>query len=454
MIMHITIGPTGRLRPGRFAASRTGTCAMARSISSAMHAVLALARNDLRLLARRRGDLFFTFGWPLVVAVFFGMLFAGPGEGRAALSIALVDEDGTDGSRAFASRLAAEASLAVESTSREDGEALVRQGKHTACVVLLAGFGAAAGRPFFGAPPQIEVGADPSRRAETGLLTGLLHQAAAESLQRTLQDPEAMQGMIRQARTGLVFGPALGDREGLAATDRFLVELQRFLEKRPQGTGGGLAAVAIETRPLAARRNGPRSSFEFSFPQGILWGIMGCAATFGVGLVAERNGGTLVRLLTTPLTRTEVLLGKAVACFAAILAVEALLLVVGAAAFGVRPGSLGLLAAASLAVAVAFVGLMMLISTLGRTERSASGAGWAILLVMSMLGGGMVPLFVMPPWMAAASNVSPVKWAVLALEGALWRGFTAAEMILPCAILVLVGALAFAVGVRNFRTVS
>ena len=455
MIMHIAMGPTGRLRPGRVTASRAGTCIMARSISSAMHAVLALARNDLRLLARRRGDLFFTFGWPLVVAVFFGMLFAGPGEGRAALSIALVDEDGTDGSKAFASRLAADSSLKVKSTTREDGEALVRQGKQTACVVLKAGFGAAAGRPFFGAPPQVEVGADPSRKAETGLLTGLLHQAAAEGLQRTLQDPEAMQRMIRQARTGLVFGPAVGDKEGLAATDRFLVELQRFLEKRPAGRGRGpgggddrdagrspLGGVGPAARSSSAS---PRGSCGESWaaPPRSEWGSWP-SATAAPSSASSRPRSPA----------REVLLGKAVACFVAILAVEALLLVVGAVAFGVRPASLGLLVAASLAVAVAFVGLMMMISTLGRTERSASGAGWAILLVMSMLGGGMVPLFVMPPWMATASNVSPVKWAVLALEGALWRGFTAAEMLLPCAILVLVGGVAFAVGVRNFRTVS
>ena len=51
----------------------------------------------------------------------------------------------------------------------------------------------------------------------------------------------------------------------------------------------------------------------------------------------ERNAGTLLRLLTTPLSRAQVLLGKAVACFAAILAVEALLLVVGAVAFGRAP---------------------------------------------------------------------------------------------------------------------
>ena len=423
-------------------------------IIGAMHAILALARNDLRLLARRRGDLFFTFGWPLIVAIFFGLLFAGPGEGRSALGIALVDEDGSDGSKAFAVGLASTPGLKVERATREEAEALVRRGKQVACVILKPGFGVAASRPFFGTPPQIEIGVDPSRKAETALLEGLLHQAAAENLQRTLQDPEAMQKMIRQARSGLLFGPGVGDPEGLAATDRFLVELQRFLEKRPAGAGGGMAPVKVETRPLAAPRRGPRNSFEFSFPQGILWGIMGCAATFGVGLVAERNAGTLVRLLTTPLSRTQVLLGKAAACFVAILCVETLLLVVGALAFGVRPGSAGLLVAACLSVAVAFVGLMMLISTLGRTERSASGAGWAILLVMSMLGGGMVPLFVMPPWMATASNVSPVKWAVLALEGALWRGFTAAEMLLPCAILALVGAVAFAAGVRNFRAVS
>ena len=123
--------------------------------------------------------------------------------------------------------------------------------------------------------------------------------------------------------------------------------------------------------------------------------------------MAERNAGTLVRLLVAPLTRTHVLLGKALACFVAILAVEALLLLVGAVAFRVRPASPGLLVAACLAVAVAFVGLMMLISTLGQTERSASGAGWAILLVLSMLGGGMVPLFVMPAWMADGQPPEP-----------------------------------------------
>ena len=68
-----------------------------------MKVVLALALKDLRLLARHRGDLFFVLAWPVVLAVLFGVIFAAPPEGRSPLGVALVDEDGSDGSRAFAS---------------------------------------------------------------------------------------------------------------------------------------------------------------------------------------------------------------------------------------------------------------------------------------------------------------------------------------------------------------
>ena len=40
-----------------------------------MRAVLALALKDLRLLARDRAAAFFTFAFPLAIALFFGYVF-------------------------------------------------------------------------------------------------------------------------------------------------------------------------------------------------------------------------------------------------------------------------------------------------------------------------------------------------------------------------------------------
>ena len=43
---------------------------------------------------------------------------------------------------------------------------------------------------------------------------------------------------------------------------------------------------------------------------------------------------------------------------------------------------------------------------------------------------------------------SPMKWAILAYEGAIWRGFTFGDMVLPCAILLTVGVVTFGIGAR------
>jgi ABC-2 type transport system permease protein len=190
-----------------------------------------------------------------------------------------------------------------------------------------------------------------------------------------------------------------------------------------------------------------------TFPQGVVWGIIGCVMTFAVGIVTERVRGTFVRLQIAPLTRAQVLGGKALACFLSITILQIAIFTMGAFLFGVYPSSLPLLVLACASASAGFVGFMMMISSFGRTEQAVAGAGWAMLMPMAMLGGAMIPQFVMPSWMLTASNVSPVKWAILAIEGAVWRGFSPAEMVIPCAILLGFGAFCFVIGIRGLREV-
>ena len=89
---------------------------------------------------------------------------------------------------------------------------------------------------------------------------------------------------------------------------------------------------------------------------------------------------------------------------------------------------------------------MMTMSVLGKTEQSVSGSGWAINMVMAMIGGCMVPVMFMPKFIQTVSVLSPIKWAILAIEGAIWREFTFGEMLMPCGILIGVGVLGLVVG--------
>ena len=415
-----------------------------------MRPILALALKDLRVLPRIRMAFFFTFIWPVIVAVMFGYAFSGSGDGATrAMKIAVVDDDGSEGSRAFIARLESSGHFEVAMMPRADAESAVRRGQLAAFLAIKPGFGAGSQRMFYGPPREIEVGADPSRKAEAGMLEGLLMQAAASDMQQMLSDPTASLTMVDKA-----IGDASRDPAAPRELVHFLGELKTFVgspaSQRDAAVGGSQwQPLKIVSAPITRERSGPRNPFEITFPQGVIWGLIGCAMSFGLSLVSERTRGTFVRLSMAPLTRAQILGGKALACFVAMVVVQTLLYALGVTLFAVRPGSWPMLLLASLCATLAFCGFMMLVSTLGKTEQAASGAAWAIMMPLSMLGGGMVPQIVMPAWMSTAGNISPVKWAIRAIEGALWRDFTLTEMLLPCGVLLVFGYICFAIGTRR-----
>lgn len=429
-----------------------------------MGTVLAICLKDLHLLLRDRAGLFFTFGFPIVYALFFGSIFSGGGDDRR-IPLRLVDLDNTPASAAFLDSLATRPGLEARRDSLAGAEDAVRRGRATAALIVKPGFGRHQERLFSGEPPEVELLHDPSRQAEAGLLQGVLMEQAFIGLETRFRDTRSFLPEVRAWRDSLA--QPMARRPELDPLRRWTGELELFLEShavaeslagaRPDTTtgreGGALAGfepLRVTTRELRAAQEGPGSTFEISFPQGMLWGVLSVAASFGISLVVERREGTLRRLRAAPLRRRQILAGKALACFSLIVVLSLVMLLAGLP-FGVRAERPALLAAALLATAAAFTGLMLLISVLGRTERAASGIGWSLMTVFAMLGGGMVPLFYMPAWMRTLGTISPVKWAILALEGALWRGFGWAELLPVCGILFAIGIVAAAVGLRAFR---
>ena len=61
------------------------------------------------------------------------------------------------------------------------------------------GFGASASQ-FPGEPPEVELGLDPSRKAEAGLLQGLIMKSMVSAMVTRFQDPAAVRLMIADSK--------------------------------------------------------------------------------------------------------------------------------------------------------------------------------------------------------------------------------------------------------------
>jgi ABC-2 type transport system permease protein len=139
----------------------------------------------------------------------------------------------------------------------------------------------------------------------------------------------------------------------------------------------------------------------------------------GGSILTERIWHTWERIRATALRPAELLVGKAVPAMTALLAQQALIIGFGVAVLGLGVPSPVLLALAVAAWTVALLGMGAAIGVLARSLSELSVIYDIGGLILSSLGGALVPLSVMPGWVRHVAPASPGYWAVSVLRAAL-----------------------------------
>lgn len=158
----------------------------------------------------------------------------------------------------------------------------------------------------------------------------------------------------------------------------------------------------------------------------------------GGSLLSERIWHTWERLRATAAHPVEILLGKAVPAITALLAQQAVVIGFGVAALGLTVGSVPLLVVALLAWTITLVSLGAAIGLIARSMSAMSACYDIGGMILSSLGGALVPLAAMPVWVRHVAPASPGYWAVSALTAAFrgdpGRTFTASAVLLGFAL--------------------
>jgi ABC-2 type transport system permease protein len=163
----------------------------------------------------------------------------------------------------------------------------------------------------------------------------------------------------------------------------------------------------------------------------------------GTAMLTERSWHTWDRLRSTRASIPELLLGKALPVYAALLLQQTILLLYGITVIGVRPrGAYWLLAVAVAVWGATLLAIGAALAAVVRSHGQLSAICDVGALVLTTIGGAFVPTTMFPHWLQAVAPVSPGYWALTMLQAAL-RGDVAGTLA-PAVILLLVGT---AVGV-------
>jgi len=219
-----------------------------------------------------------------------------------------------------------------------------------------------------------------------------------------------------------------------------------------------LGAAAGRPLPPIEARVRPRYNPGLRSPNYIVPGLVGVILTLtmvlvtAMAIVRERERGTLEQLIVTPITRTELMLGKIAPYVGVGLVQMSAVLFLGRFVFDVPlTGNVLLLYGVALIFVVASLSLGLFISTLVRTQQQAMQVSFVFVLPNILLSGFMFPRQAMPlvfQWLGA---LLPLTHFLKVLRGILLKGVGVPalwpEVLILCAFAVgLIG-----LAVRRFH---
>ena len=177
-------------------------------------------------------------------------------------------------------------------------------------------------------------------------------------------------------------------------------------------------------------------------------GIMSAAQI----VVLERKSRSLQRLLTTAISRVEIVLGHYLTMFIMIFLQLALLIGFGQLALGLdylREPVATLLLAVTMSLWTASLGL--LIGVLAKTEDQVIIFSMIPMFILSGMGGAWMPLEITGEAFQTIGHLLPTAWAMDGIQNIIVRGLGLESALLPVGIMAAYAVVLFALAVWRFK---
>jgi ABC-2 type transport system permease protein len=386
-------------------------------------------------LVRDRAALAMSFVLPVLFFLIFAAIFSGATGEQMRLKVALADEIRTETTTRLLDALRRDSALLQVGGDALDAaqvRELVRRGSADAGIILRAGGEPLGSVGGFG-PAPIVIVTDPVRGVAAPMLAGQVQKAYFGAL------PEVALG-------GVV---SLLENEFLDLTDEQREDVVDGLEElrveeaealaEGRETGWGFQDL-VEREDVGGRSGALNHVAYYAGGVAVLF-LLFSAVHGAITLLEERDSGIVDRILAGPGSARVLVDGKFLFLTLQGFVQIGVIFVVAWLVYGVDlPGHLIPWSLTTLAASAAAAGFALSLASACRTRRQAQTLANVTILILSALGGSMVPRFFMPPLLQDLGWITPNTWALEAYTATFWRDEPMSALIVPWGALVVAAA--------------
>ncbi|HOF80374.1 MAG: ABC transporter permease [Bacteroidales bacterium] len=416
--------------------------------------MIRLAVKDLRLFFRDRRSMILTFAIPIVLMTIFAFAFGGVGKTRQSNKITLLvsDLDNTPLSKKAILQLDSLKSIQLQVVTLEEAEESIKKGNRSCVLVIHIGFSDSL---IKGAELPLELRYDEARGIEVGLIQQSLVPTIA-MLPFNLLNSKQMIGN-RLARMAGINDPKAkeaiktqSDHLYDAISDGILRSGKRDKVNIASNFMGGDIKMTKLVRSTNDNQLGLIQAVAGTAVMWLLFSVVGV----GMSLLDEKHEGTLTRLLYTPTNPVNILFSKMISANVISILQLLIMFLFASLAFGLEIYSnLGGMLINIIATAFACSSFGILLASLAKNRSQVQGLSILIILVMSAIGGSMIPLIFMPSFMQKIAVVSVNYWSIQGFYDIFWRNFSIFNptFISRISVLILIGIILNILAVIMFK---